>query len=265
MNMVVDHPGSVRTEERPDTITVALIEGFVPYSSTIRRTDTFMNGYQKAVERAMEEEPDLLVGSEYSFFPFEPLKETEAKSLLEELRGLSEAHPDTLMMPGTMIWQDGSTLYNTLPVFQGGEQVGRYDKHSKAVGEDNLSRACGLPFSSDESDAVYDLKGYSVGVDICLDHAKQVLKDSLDHDVDLHVTLAHGKQFFPEAAAVDVGGYHLRCDSDDHPSLGASMAEVRYRGEGDPERAATYHLRSESRSLDLGDGFTLRVYELEMV
>ena len=157
--------------DRPDHITVGLIAGEVPFDRYSPRDESFMDAYQEVIATALEQEPDILVGSEYAFFPHVPLTREEKDARFEQVRLISAGHPDTLLLPGTFIWQEDSKLHNTLPMFYGGELVRTYDKQNPANGENWVAGQHDLDYEANDTPGTFTHKGLSMGVEICYDHS----------------------------------------------------------------------------------------------
>ena len=202
-------------DERPDHITVGLIDADVPFTSSGTRDETVMDHYQDAIGAALEAEPDILVGAEYVFFPYEPLTREEKDARFDVMRELSEEHPDTLLMPGTYIWKEEGQLHNTLPVFHRGELVFTYEKQNPANAERWMESDHKLAYTAEKSEGVLEYQGLSVGMEICYDHTAHTLRDKGVRDLDLQVLVANGKDFIDTATMVKEGGYHLRVDGSD--------------------------------------------------
>lgn len=202
-------------DERPDHLTVGLIDADVPFSSSGTRNETVMDNYQDVIGTALEAGPDILIGAEYVFFPRQPLTREERDERFDVMRQLSVEHPDTLLMPGTYIWQEDGQLHNTLPVFRGGELVCTYDKQNPANAEHWMEGDHDLEYTPEKSDGVLEYRSLSVGMEICYDHSAHTLRDKGVRDLDLQVLVANGKEFIDTATMVKKGGYHLRVDGAD--------------------------------------------------
>ncbi len=202
-------------DERPDHLTVGLLDADVPFSSSGARDETVMDNYQDAIGTALETEPDILVGAEYVFFPRQPLTREERDERFDVMRQLSAEHPDTLLLPGTYIWKEEGKLHNTLPVFHKGELVFTYEKQNPANAERWMESDHNLVYTAEKSEGVIDYQGLSMGMEICYDHSAHTLRDKGVRDLDLQVLVANGKEFIDTATMVREGGYHLRVDGSD--------------------------------------------------
>ncbi|MDP7491559.1 MAG: hypothetical protein QGG26_01210 [Candidatus Undinarchaeales archaeon] len=244
------------SNDRPDHITVGLIQGDVPFDRYSPRDESFMDAYQDTISTALEANPDVLVGSEYSFFPHVPLTREEKDERLEQMREISEEHPDTLLLPGTYLWQEGGKLHNTLPVFHKGEIVYSYDKQNSANGENWVAEQHGLEYEAEKSRGVFEHRGLSMGLEICYDHSCYELSGKDVEDLDLQFLVANGKNFIESAAVVRSGGYHVRCDGDED---GYGGVEVNRRVGSDE-----FDEVSTGQERDLPNDMKLDLYDLDM-
>ncbi len=72
---------------------------------------------------------DIILGPEWMLMPKERFYSKEEKdSLITKLIETTK-DKDTLVMPGSMMWFDGSYFYNTTPVISKGNLLGEYYKH----------------------------------------------------------------------------------------------------------------------------------------
>ena len=242
--------------DRPDHITVGLIQGDVPFDRYSPRDESFMDAYQDTISTALEANPDVLVGSEYAFFPNVPLTREEKDERLEQMREISAEHPDTLLLPGTYIWQEADKLHNTLPVFHKGEMIYSYDKQNPANGENWVASQHGLHYQAEKSRGVLEHRGLSIGLEICYDHSCYELSGKDVEDLDLQFLVANGKHFIESAAVVRPGGYHVRCDGDEDWYGGV---EVNRRVDSDE-----FDEVSIAKERDLPNDMMLDLYELDM-
>ncbi|MFH1455710.1 MAG: hypothetical protein ABIF40_02055 [archaeon] len=92
-----------------------------------------------------------------------------------------------LILPGTMMWETGHGVYNTLPIIANGEYLGDYHKYtnggsSAAVsiaqeGEDSIKRKGWV--QGDRKGKHFQWEGLDCGVEICSDTGSINLNDSI--------------------------------------------------------------------------------------
>lgn len=156
------------------------------------------------------------------------MPEADKKQVVAAVRTLSQNHPDTMIIPGTIVWLEQSnfaTLFrrkflarNSAFVYCGGSEVFRYDKHSNA-GELLQAEQAEAKFRSGKALGVFDLWGKSFGLEICFDHSNAVLYNQLQTTgraaVDVHLIVSSTVTNKPGMVAARSGGLVVHADGQD--------------------------------------------------
>jgi hypothetical protein len=122
--------------------------------------------FQLIKELTESRDYDLIVGPEYSFFPGNPLTNSEKNNYLERLAQLSEK-TSTAIIPGTFVGDNNGNLINSAFVFQGSE-IYEYRKTVNG-GEERFAKFFSLRARFGTEKGVFELFGYDCGIEICAD------------------------------------------------------------------------------------------------
>jgi len=129
--------------------------------------------YLEKVNTALQMNPDVLIGPDYSLCSFEGVDKIDFNSIessMADLAKLSQEHSSTLILPGTAVVSREKGFAGLCSfAFLGGKEIGRFFKQSDR-GERKLLRANGLEYSPgrrEDNHFVYD--GKRIDVEICSD------------------------------------------------------------------------------------------------
>jgi hypothetical protein len=156
------------------------------------------------------------------------MPEADKKRIIEAVRNLSSNHPDTLIVPGTIVWLQESKLAklfnrkfdarNSAFVFVGGSEVFRYDKHSDAE-ELLAAEKANAKFRAGKKLGVFQLWGKSFGLEVCYDHSNAVLYNQIQAKgktgVDVHLILSSTVPNQGGKVAARSGGLLVHADGQD--------------------------------------------------
>ncbi|MBR9692725.1 hypothetical protein GOV07_02205 [Candidatus Woesearchaeota archaeon] len=110
---------------------------------------------------------DVVLGPEYAFQGANgPLSAELYENMLEELR-MQSMGKDAIIAPGTFLWYNDNTLYNSAPVFYDGDLVAEHHKHS-ASDDQRLAHNLGLRATSGSRKLpVFEVWEKRFGIEIC--------------------------------------------------------------------------------------------------
>lgn len=159
---------------------------------------------------------DVFLGPEWLFVPHNRLYSRQEKE--EIITKISEAtkEKDTLIIPGSIMWYDKVSFYNTAPVISGGKLLGEYNKRLDG-GTTELAAQRNWIFGSAElgnKDGIYQWRKYRVGVEICADHGllKKSLVEQKQPMLDLYLLSSCGILIYASTLPIRDGGYGLCSD-----------------------------------------------------
>lgn len=164
---------------------------------------------------------DIFLGPEWLFVPKQRLySESEKENMVNELLSGTKER-STLIIPGTIMWEDEKYYYNSAPVISGGELLGEYYKilsggtHGRAH-----ARHCEKTWYGGKGPGLYTWRDYAIGVEICADHG--LLKEKLDKNedplLDLYFLSSCGALLCSSWTPVKPLGYGLCSDGWKHAS-----------------------------------------------
>lgn len=170
---------------------LSLKVGFVQTATSCRGSD--YSSIIKKIETAVSKSSyDLIVAPEYSFVPKSRVfDESEKDELLEQVVSSSKGY-DTLIVPGTFLWQKNKELRNTAYFVKGGKIVYAYDK-IRDGGEESLALEYGLGFKCGSVLGCFNHLSLKIGVEICADGG--ILFEHKVEDRDLLILLSCGVGF----------------------------------------------------------------------
>jgi hypothetical protein len=145
----------------------------------------------------------------------------EKKAIVDALSTATSAHPNLLLVPGTIMWREYvyfkklragierlregslSPVYNTAPVLTGGETLHLYDKKHpsdeiktdvRLRGTEYGDQAERYRFVPGTASGAFQWKGIRFGLEICADHVGAKLRNELGAGtrVDIHLLLSAG-------------------------------------------------------------------------
>jgi len=186
----------------------------IPHSTSDRGSDTSLF-HQSVLETIATSSPEgLILGPEWSYFPHQPLTETERDLFLHDIQTATKGKKDLVVAPGTFVWQKDGKLYNTCFVVNNGEITFAYDKR-KNGGEEAIARRYNLEWQPGVSVGNFSLDGLSFGIEICIDEDFP-LYDKETNDFTL-LPSCGGHPFKPfqsSFAGLRDGGYKLINDGE---------------------------------------------------
>ncbi len=114
---------------------------------------------------------------------------------------------DTLIVPGSFVWQEKDRMYNSCFFIYGGEVVFRYDK-SRDGGANDLAKSYGLKPKYGTELGVFEWNGFRVGVEICADGG--ILSEKGIRNLDLIFLISSGNASLHFSSdAIRMGGYSI--------------------------------------------------------
>lgn len=141
------------------------------------------------VKTCCQKKYHIIAAPEYSFFShYGPLKESDVQLYLEALKKAS-CVGETLLIPGTFVWQKDKTLFNTCFVIYQGEIIHQHNKN-KWGGEAAIAERYGLQADLGTTPGLFEWEGLKLGIEICAE--KGLLWKSGIRDLDLAVLSSCG-------------------------------------------------------------------------
>ncbi len=186
----------------------------LPHSTSDHGSDT--SSFHQSVLETIATSPSeaLILGPEWSYFPHQPLTETERDLFLHDIQTATKGKKDLVVAPGTFVWQKDGKLYNTCFVVNNGEITFAYDKR-KNGGEEVIACRHTLEWQPGVSAGEFSLNGLSFGIEICIDEDFP-LSDKETNDFSL-LPSCGGHPFKPfqaSFAGLRSGGYKLINDGE---------------------------------------------------
>jgi len=140
---------------------------------------------------------DILLGPEWLFMPEKRLyTKEEKKEILEEIAEKTKTR-DTLIIPGTILWEDDKFFYNTAPIISEGKLKG--EQHKWSDGGSRMKaffRNCSKPKYKcfDKPRDVFKWRDYRLGIEICADMGCLIkyLEESELPFLDLYFVVSDG-------------------------------------------------------------------------
>ncbi|MDP7079720.1 MAG: hypothetical protein QF415_07515 [Candidatus Undinarchaeales archaeon] len=213
-------------EERPATIRVGLIRTETSSDQYFMlATEPYDQGrvehYISLIDKYLDEDIDVLVAPEYTFFAGRPLTVEEKDELISSMAERTKDR-DLLLLPGSYVWCDDQGLHNTLPVIYGGEVIRAYDKKVDG-GDQKIADRYWRDFVPGTESGVIPYKDLELGVEVCADHFKsngrggvsnpgQLLTEAGPDSLDLQLIVSCGMSIHERSLAVRENGYALICD-----------------------------------------------------
>ncbi|MDP6627237.1 MAG: hypothetical protein QGG50_04990 [Methanopyri archaeon] len=227
--------------ERPSTIRVGLIlTKTTSDQDFILATEPYdherVERYTSLIDKYLDEDIDILVAPEYTFFSGRPFTTEEKDELISSMAERTRDR-DLLLLPGTYLWCDGQGLHNTLPLIYGGEVVREYDKKIDG-GDQKIGDRYWRDFVPGTESGVIPYKDLELGIEVCADHFTsngrggvsnpgQLLTEVGPDSLDLQLIVSCGMSIHDQALAVRENGYALLCDGKEwgrsRPSVQAVM------------------------------------------
>ncbi|PIO05096.1 hypothetical protein COT47_06240 [Candidatus Woesearchaeota archaeon CG08_land_8_20_14_0_20_43_7] len=114
----------------------------------------------------------------------------EYHGILEKLEKISQKH-DTLLIPGTVAWAHGGYHMNTVPIVYKGQILHECSKRNDG-GDSEFAARYDLEWKPGIATNVFSWRDFSVAIQICLDH----IKDMPDSEVDLQLVVSAGMSLY---------------------------------------------------------------------
>ncbi|MDP2906992.1 MAG: hypothetical protein Q8O03_03560 [Nanoarchaeota archaeon] len=179
-----------------------------------------------------EYELDILLGPEWLFMPETRLYSKEEKQ--DIVKGLAEKTKtrDTLIIPGSIMWEDDKFFYNTAPIISKGKLIG--EQHKWTDGGSKMkacTRSCSKPKYKDFDNPrdVFKWRDYRIGVEICADMGELYhhLEKSELPFLDFYFLVSDGVLIskYEQEIPLKLNGYGLNSD-------GEGLTIVLRRGKG---------------------------------
>ncbi|MDP2906991.1 MAG: hypothetical protein Q8O03_03555 [Nanoarchaeota archaeon] len=168
---------------------------------------------------------DIFLGPEFIFALENRLYNKQEKdNLLKELAEPTK-NKDTLIIPGSIVWEDGSYFYNTAPIISKGI-INEYHKHEKDGYSLSFAEAKNCKtkkYYSGTKPAIVSWRNYRIGVEICIDSAYRRLYSFLQEKhrplLDLYFLVSCGAQIsHADQIPIKNLGYGLCSDGEEPTS-----------------------------------------------
>jgi len=163
---------------------------------------------------------DILLGPEWFFMPKKRLYSKEEKDdIIDELADETKDR-NTLVIPGSIMWEDEGFFYNTAYIISGGKIIGEQHKWEDGGSRNKAyDRGCKKPKYSDfGGPSIFCWNGYSLGVEICADMGKLFnwLRCSNKPLLDLYFLASDGVLISQHKSDIPIKdqGYGLNSDGD---------------------------------------------------
>lgn len=173
------------------------------------------------VDYVHDYELDILLGPEWLFLPETRLYQKEEKEgIIKELAEKTKTR-DTLIIPGSILWEDDTFFYNTAPIISQGNLIGEQHKWTDGGSKTKASfRNCSKPKYKDleKKPDAFKWRNYRAGVEICSDMGRLLnsLEESCQPFLDLYFLVSDGCMItsYPKDMPVKDFGYGLNSDGD---------------------------------------------------
>lgn len=167
------------------------------------------------------------------------LSRTDKHGIYKKISASSKMYNDILIVPGSIAYSKARGLssrkyYNVCPIAFNGQIIHKQYKKSN-----DSFQTGGDDFKSKNTGSTFNHKNKTFGIDICLDHGKSVLKDSLaGATVDVHILIADGAGPKNNRLGIDINGLVVYCNM--NPSAnGVKTVETNKYGNFDIKANAT--------------------------
>ena len=172
---------------------------------------------------------DIFLGPEWLFLPEERIySKKEKEEIIDDIAEKTRDR-DTLIIPGTIMWEDEEFFYNTSPLISKGRLIGETYKLGNGGSKDAAitDRGCKKKWHMDkflgnspyqevnfrkEHKGLFEWKGYRLGMEICCD--KGYILDIREPHVDLYFLVSCGRGLEDGIGylPIELGGYGLCSD-----------------------------------------------------
>lgn len=167
------------------------------------------NPVEKIEEAISRHSPDLIVAPEYFMNNERSIyTRAEKEGLVQRIADISG---DRLVVPGTILWQEGREMRNTVVAVNEGKVIAEHDK-SVDGGDTFIAQTHGISMAYGGYDAcVFEWNGHSIGLEICIEHGLELLKGNKGN-VDLQIVASCGGCLMENSFAIKNNGYAICCD-----------------------------------------------------
>ncbi len=183
---------------------------------------------------------DIVVAPEYSFLPKKgPLNQEELNSLLEILK---QSNQNALIIPGTFVWYENDSMYNTCYVVHKRQVIAEYHKIREG-GESRIAYIHNLIPCFGSQTCYFEFRGLKIGIEICADFGSLIKAGFSDLDLAFLVSYSNSNADLTFQSLKN-GGYVVVNDGDYWNSLEKRV--IVYRKGNGPGRIRTPVNRSEA-------------------
>lgn len=140
------------------------------------------------------------------------LSRSDKHSLYKKIEQSSKLYPNVLIVPGSIAYSKARGFskrkyYSVCPIAAGGKIIHKHYKTSNDTFQTETD------YKTKANGSTFNYKNKRMGIDICLDHGKAVLKDSLNGGVvDVHILISDGSAPSSTKIATDTNGLMVFCD-----------------------------------------------------
>lgn len=178
----------------------------VPQGGLVNKITDYINYYKL----------DILLGPEWLFLPDKRLYTKAEKERTIGRIAENTKDRDTLIIPGSILWEDGDLFYNTAPLISKGQLIGEYHKfYDGGDAGKAKDKGCVKKKHAERVKEIFSWKGYRIGLEICADSGllNEHMGKSNDPLLDLYFLVSCGLTLHElSRLPVDIGGYGLCAD-----------------------------------------------------
>jgi len=147
----------------------------------------------------LENHIDVFLGPEWLFMNHKKIYSQKQKDRIINIFAKRSQGLKSIIIPGTIMWQDDTFLYNTAPLISNGELIGEYHKQTDGgtVYEAKIRNCDKSRYKNKNTEGgLFFWNGFRIGIEICSDHSNSILKEFLktknERNTDLHLVSSCG-------------------------------------------------------------------------
>ncbi len=130
---------------------------------------------REIVRHVYKHKLDIILGPEWLFIPQERLYTEQEKNQIISYIAENTKNKDTLIMPGSIMWESQTHVYNTAPVIYRGT-VQEVHKFTDGGTKDKAKvRKCNKPqYKTFDDPETFKWRDYKIGIEICSDMGRLI-------------------------------------------------------------------------------------------
>ena len=184
---------------------------------------------------------NIFVGPEFLFMPKDRLYSKQEKDAIIQRLAEFTKDKEILLIPGTIMWEDEESFYNTAPVIANGKILGEYHKQTDGHSIKHAKkRGVTKEYHMGDRFGMYDWGDLKVGVEVCADYGN--LRAEQPEGIDLYIIPSAGFDYGPFGGVMREGdelrsppiskrGYIFNADG----RRGTSIVSPKYPDKMDPK------------------------------